>query len=134
MAINVFTIDGFSFPKIHVVSLKRKFAIADGPLSGRNLQGEMIRDVIGTYYNYSLGLSCDTLSRDEYDNFYELISEPVESRKIVVPYAQSTLLFYAYITSGEDELTLMNANGNFWKGITCDFVAMRPYKLPNMGA
>ena len=130
MAIDVFKIDGVSFPKIHVVSLKRKFAIADGPLSGRNLQGEMIRDVIGTYYNYSLGLSCDTLSRDEYDNFYELISKPVESRSIEVPYAQATLVFDAYITSGEDELTLMNEHGNFWKGITCDFVAMKPYKRP----
>ena len=130
MAIDVFKIDGVSFPKIHVVSLKRKFAIADGPLSGRNLQGEMIRDVIGTYYNYSLGLSCDTLSRDEYDNFYELISKPVESRSIEVPYAQATLVFDAYITSGEDKLTLMNEHGNFWKGITCDFVAMKPYKRP----
>lgn len=130
MAIDVFTIDGVSFPTIHVISLKRKFAIADGPLSGRNLHGEMIRDVIGTYYNYSLQLACDTMSREEYDNFYDLISDPVESRSIVVPYGQATLTFDAYITSGEDELTLMTENGNFWKGITCDFVAMKPKKRP----
>ena len=70
---DVFKIDNEAFPKIHVVKLTRKFSIVDGPLAGRNLNGTMLRDVIGTYYNYTLELMCDKLSKKEYDRFYMII-------------------------------------------------------------
>lgn len=131
MAINVFTIDNKAYPTVRVTGLKRSFTIADGPLAGRNVQGEMIRDVIGTFYNYTLELWCNRLSREEYDEFYEIISSPQDSHVLEVPYGQNTLVFDAYITSGEDELKHMSeTDGNFWQGISCSFVAMKPKRRP----
>lgn len=131
MAIDVFKIDNVAYPTIHVVKLTRKFSIVDGSLAGRNVQGDMIRDVIGTFYNYSLELWCNRLSREEYDEFYEIISSPQDSHVLEVPYGQNTLVFDAYITSGEDELKHMSeTDGNFWQGITCDFIAMKPARKP----
>lgn len=128
---DVFKIDGIAYPKIHVVKLTRKFSVADGSLAGRNVQGDMIRDVIGTYYNYTLELWCNRLSSDEYDEFYEIISSPQDSHVLVVPYGQHTLTFDAYITSGEDEVKHMSeTQGNFWQGISCNFIAMKPARRP----
>ena len=133
MAIDVFKIDGVAYPKIHVVKLTRKFSILDGELAGRNVRGEMIRDVIGTYYNYSLELMCNKLNGAEYDEFYEIISSPRDSHVLQVPYGQNTLTFDAYITSGEDELKYMTENENLWRGINCDFIAMKPARRPMGG-
>lgn len=131
VAIDVFKIDDISYPTVHVVKLTRKFSIVDGPLAGRNVQGDMIRDVIGTYYNYTLELWCNRLSRKEYDELYELISSPQDSHVLEVPYGQTTSTFDAYITSGEDELKHMSeTQGNFWQGIICDFIAMKPRRRP----
>ncbi len=132
MAIDVFSIDGKSFPSVHVVKLQRKFNIADGPLAGRNLDGIMIRDVMGTYFTYTLELWCNQMSQKEYEELYEVLNEPVDSHKLILPYNQKTMAFDAYITSGEDELKYMSeTKGNYWRGITCNFIAMKPYKRPN---
>ena len=134
MAIDVFKIDNKAYPTVRVTSIKRKFNIADGPLAGRNVQGEMIRDVIGTFYNYTLELWCNRLSSDEYDELYEIISSPQDSHVLEVPYGQRTLTFDAYITSGDDELKHMSeTQGNFWQGISCSFVAMKPARRPMGG-
>lgn len=131
MAIDVFKIDNKAYPTVRVTSIKRKFNIADGSLAGRNVQGEMIRDVIGTYYNYTLELWCNRLSSDEYDELYEIISSPQDSHVLEVPYGQRTLTFDAYITSGDDELKHMSeTQGNFWQGISCNFIAMKPARRP----
>ena len=50
----VFTVDGMEYRNIHVLSIKRSFAILDGDNAGRTMDGAMRRDIIGTYYNYSL--------------------------------------------------------------------------------
>lgn len=127
----VFKIDDKAYPTIHVVSLKRKFSVADGSLSARNMDGEMIRDVIGTFYNYELELKCTDMSQTEYDEFYEVISAPDDSHKLELPYGQHMFTFDAYISSGDDELKLMTEDrGNFWRGLTCSFIAMKPARRP----
>lgn len=130
MAIDVFKIDDRSYPNIHVVKLTRKFNILDGELAGRNVRGEMIRDVIGTYYNYSLELACTNLTQAEYAEFYLLISYPADSHKIEVPFNQYMYVFDAYITSGEDELKYMSETEKIWRGITCEFIAVKPARRP----
>lgn len=128
---DVFKIDNVSYPKIHVVKLTRKFSIVDGPLAGRNVRGDMIRDVIGTYFNYTLELMCDNLSQEEYYQLYMRIAAPTDSHTLTVPFNGYMYDFEGYITSGEDELKHMSeTQGNFWQGITCDFIAMKPAVRP----
>ena len=83
----------------------------DGDNAGRVMTGAMKRDIIGTYYNYSMEI--DPVSSDlaEYDEFYEAISSPVDSHVLTVPYAQTTLTFDAYAANGEDELSLSTMAG-----------------------
>ena len=85
---SVLSLDGKAYPNLHVVSLKRSFSVLDGDNAGRVMTGAMKRDIIGTYYNYSMEI--DPVSSDlaEYDEFYEAISAPVDSHVLTVPYAQ----------------------------------------------
>lgn len=121
--------DGVEYPNIHIVSLKRSFQVLDGENAGRVMTGEMDRDIIGTYYNYSCEIDASGADRDEYDNFYEAISAPVDSHSITVPFAQETITFDAYVTNGDDELLSM-FDDNEWSGLSFNFIAMAPQRRP----
>lgn len=124
------TLDGATYPRIHVTSIKRSFSVLDGENSGRVMTGQMERDVIGTYYNYAIEIDPDDATPQEYDAFYEAISAPVDSHVIVVPYAQETLTFNAYVTNGTDSLNSIMPNQNRWGSLSFNFIAMAPSRTP----
>lgn len=123
-------LDGVLYPNIHIRSLRRSFQVLDGPGTGRTMSYDMIRDVGGTFYNYSMSIDSAMSSPEEYDAFYENISAPVASHSLEVPYAQGTLVFKAYVTNGDDDLVEMLDNQNVWSGLSFNFVAMSPQRRP----
>lgn len=126
---SVFTLDGVEYPDIHVKSLKRSFSVLDGSNAGRTMDGAMQRDIIGTYYNYSLEIDSDESSPQEYDSLYEALSAPENDHQLIVPYGQSVLAFRAYVANGEDELT-KHYRSNTWGELSINFVAMSPQRRP----
>lgn len=127
---SVFTIDGVEYPNIHVSSLKRSFSVLDGSNAGRTMDGAMQRDIIGTYYNYSMEIDPYNSDPSEYDRLYEVLSAPQDSHVIVVPYAQETFTFQAYVTNGEDELFHASGGLNAWDKLSVNFIAMTPQRRP----
>lgn len=127
---SVLSLDGKAYPNLHVVSLKRSFSVLDGDNAGRVMTGAMTRDIIGTYYNYSLEIDSVTSNPEEYDEFYETISAPADSHVLTVPYAQTTMTFDAYVANGDDELASSYAGKNSWQNLTVNFVAMKPKRTP----
>uniref|UniRef100_A0AAU8B0M2 Uncharacterized protein n=1 Tax=Dulem virus 35 TaxID=3145753 RepID=A0AAU8B0M2_9CAUD len=128
----VFTIDGMTL-RLWVTSLKRSFQVLDTENSGRLQSYLMHRDIAGTFYNYTLEIDPDKSNRADYDQFYEIVSAPVESHSMVFPYGQETLEFEAYVTNGEDELRMEETEDghiNKWSGLSLNFVAMEPYRRP----
>jgi len=130
MKIPVFTVDGVAYPGVNVLSLKRNFAVLDGPNAGRVMDGSAKRDIIGTYYNYSCQVASDYSDLAEYDRLYEVISAPVDSHEIVVPYGQGTLAFTAYVANGDDDLIHKRDDFNKWNNLSFNFVAMKPQRRP----
>jgi len=84
----VFTVDGIQYKNIHVLSVKRSFSVLDGENAGRTMDGSMQRDVIGTYYNYSLEIDPSDSDPKEYDALYEVLSAPVNSHDVTFPYGR----------------------------------------------
>jgi hypothetical protein len=125
----VFTLDGKEYKGVIVMALERSFQVLDGENSGRSQNGTMIRDIIGTYYNYTLELDTTEATAEQYDELYEAISAPVAYHTLVVPYGQNTLAFDAYVTSGTDNLLRMDEI-NKWSGISVKFIAMKPQRYP----
>ena len=124
------TLDGVTYPHIHFTSIKRSFSVLDGENAGRVMTGEMERDIIGTYYNYAVEADADDATPQEYDEFFDAISAPVDAHLLVVPYAQTTLTFRAYVTQGSDKLEYMMDDQNRWGGLSFNFIAMSPERTP----
>lgn len=126
---NVVSIDGKYYNiSVPEKGIKRSFSVLDTDNSGRSTAGDMIRDIIGTYYNYTIQFETKNLSRDEYDDLYETLSAPVDYHVITVPYGQTTLTFNAYVTAGDDTLKHTNRSGNDWSGLSVNFIAMSPQR------
>lgn len=124
------TMDGVTYSSLHVTKLTRQFSVLDGENAGRVMSGDMQRDIIGTYYNYQVEIDPDLSTRADYDAFFLAISAPVDSHTLVVPFGQTTLTFQAYVTQGQDELTLMEENANRWENLSFSFIAMSPARTP----
>jgi len=129
MAQRVFSIDG-KYYDVNILSLKRTGSVLDGENAGRLKNGKMIRDIIGTYYNYSLQIDADALAPAEYDELFELLSSPDDSHNVVMPYGQKVLSFEAYISEVSDELDMLYEDETRWSNLSVTFTAMLPARRP----
>ncbi len=122
---NVFLMDGTAY-HVNVTELVRKFSVLDTENSGRTLDGQMYRDPIGTFYNYSMTVSpCDG-DMEAMDAFWEAISQPQKHHSCTFPYNQSTLTQKMYVTSGEQGVIRITDGRTYWGEVTVNFVAMSP--------
>lgn len=126
---DVFIMDG-SVYEVEVEELERSFAVTDTEQSGRVLDYSMDRDIIGTFYNYTMKVYPKTDNLAEYDVFYDAISDPnYKSHEMTFPYGQETLTFQAYVSQGKDKLRVRNGK-NIWgmEGLSINFTAMEPQR------
>lgn len=126
---SVFKIDGVSYD-VGVKSLKRDFQVLDSEDTGRNLGGDLLRDVIGTYYNYTVEIFRKRASNKDYNDLYEKISSPEEFHDIEVPYGDTIYSFKGYIASGSDELKKIQNGENIWGGLSFKMIAKSPKRRP----
>lgn len=124
-----FLLDGIAY-NVRVKKLTRKFSVLDTDKTGRTQNGAMYRDVIGTFYNYSMVVEQCGLDQDAMDAFWEAVSQPEKSHTCVFPYNQETLEQKMYVTGGEQELLVCLEDRNLWGEITLNFIAMRPKVTP----
>lgn len=126
-----FIIDGIEFTKAVIDKPKRSFQVLDGENAGRTIvNGDMERDVIGTYYNYSVTVDATFMTAEEYDELYEIISAPVDFHKLEVPYGQTVYVYEAYITNGSDELERIDNDKSYWGNLSFNFIAKSPKRRP----
>lgn len=127
----MFKIDGIEFTKGVIPKVKRNFQITDGENAGRLIiTAKMERDIIGTFYNYTMTIDSRFMSAEEYDELYDILSAPVDSHIIEIPYGQTTLIYEAYVTNGSDELVIINNKKNKWANLQFNFIAMEPQRRP----
>ena len=106
-----FSIDGQEFNVI-VTELARKGRVSESKLSGDVKSGAHFRDIIGTYYDY------------------EMLTAPVESHEVVLPYGAGTLSFRAYIEDTSDSMTADNGKTRRWGNLSVQFYAQKPQRRP----
>lgn len=128
---SIFTIDGVGYPGVGVESLTRSALIKDGQNAGELMSGEYERDLVGTYYHYTLVLSGMEPGSPDYDAMYEVLTAPVNSHQVVMPYGQGMLSFQAYIQNAEDALISMTDTENWWGNLSIQFMAKRPQRIPD---
>ena len=116
--------------RVRFESLGRSFRVEDGDNAGSMLSGYYQRDVIGTYYDYTMAVEPDPRYPEDYDSFFEAITAPVDSHSLTLPYGQSTITFDAMVTSGSDLYRGQVAGFNRWGGLQVQFTAQKPQREP----
>lgn len=116
-------IDGTEY-NVAITSLKRKADILDKS-AHRSEDGELHREVIGTYYNYTLAIG---IVGDEqlYNELFEKLSEPVAYHEVILPH--DNIQFKGYFSSVQDEVVRLTETGAKFKGLTCNLIAKSPRK------
>lgn len=122
-------VDGVEY-RVRVVyeSLSRSFSIVEGPNGGTAITARAIRDIIGTKYDYEMRIEPDPRYPEDYNAFYEVISAPVESHMVEMPYGIGMMKFEAMIVSGEDTYAGILVNRNAWKGLRVQFKPILPQR------
>ncbi|MCI8801538.1 MAG: hypothetical protein HFH88_17285 [Lachnospiraceae bacterium] len=118
-------VDGIFFD-IPMVSLKRTADFLD-KYAERTEDGELQRELIGVYYNYTLtaGTSTD-FGETDYETFWNKMTEPVEFHDISIPTQSGYYTFRGYISSVSDEYKKILENEAVFTGFTCKLTAKGP--------
>jgi hypothetical protein len=125
----IFLLDGKAY-NVRVLSLTRKFAITETGISGRTQDGQMYRDLFGTYYNYSMTVAQRGEDAASLDAFWQAVSDPKISHLCVFPYGQKTLTQRMYVKAGKQALDRRQAGKNHWAQLELAFIAMAPVVRP----
>lgn len=116
-------IDGIPYD-VAITSFKRKADILDKS-ANRSEDGELHREVIGTFYNYTLAIG--VINNDKlYNTLFEVLSEPVAYHEVVLPH--DNISFKGYFSSVQDEVVRLTEDGAKFKGLTCNLIAKSPRK------
>jgi len=120
-------IDGREFD-VPIVQLKRKGDILDLEAT-RTQDGVLHREVIGTYYNYTLNIG-QCRDAKEYEDLWWVLTAPVPSHMVQLPHDGVT--FEGYFGSVQDEIFYVyDDNGRRYraKGLSCNLVASAPARV-----
>ena len=127
MSNGVFTMDGVDYD-VFVTKLERSFEVSDSDSSGRTKDWKMHRDVVGTFYNYTMDIQMHNFNMEQYAAFYQAISAPVAEHSMTFPYNGESLTFNAYCTKGKDQLKIVGST-RIWSGLSVNFIAMEPQRV-----
>ena len=118
-------IDGEEFP-VFITSLKRKADILD-KFAYRSEDGELHREVIGTYHNFTLKIGIVN-DLDLYNHLFDVLSEPTAYHEVELPHDH--VKFNGYFGSVQDEVDRLYDKGTRFKGLSCNLVAVSPRRRP----
>ena len=112
---------------VSVVSLKRQFNSLDRDDTDRStITGTLIRNVIGSFFNYSVEVNTKRLNRAEYDSLYNIITSTNEFLYFKFPFGQNDYAFYGYVSTADDELLRVEGNKRFWGNLSFEIVPKSP--------
>ena len=124
-------IDGACY-NVGAVELKRGSEIIyDHLTKGTALDFSEIDDAVAVRYSYSFSIEPKPgVNRAEYDNFYYDITAPKSARFVELPFAQSTIAFWAKIKAVSDVL-YKSCGENKWGGLSVEFTPVKPQRYAN---
>lgn len=124
-----FLLDGIAYD-VHVLDLTRKFSVQDTNKATRVQSGAMVRDLVGTFYNYELTVRPRNGNMRAVDDLWEALSQPVSYHVCVFPYNQTVLTQRMYVTDGKQPLKRLTVNKTYWGDLKISFIAMEPKVVP----
>lgn len=107
---------------VPIVKLQRTADILDKS-AHRSEDGVLHREVIGTYYNYTLQIS-HVWNLALYEELWQVLSAPEAWHDVELP--NEHIKYRAYFSSIKDEGVRMTPDGFKYKNLSCKLTAMEP--------
>lgn len=114
---------------IEYESLSRTSGILYGSNSAITLTGRNIRDVIANILSYKLTINQNPAYKNEYDSFYNELTQPVPCHSFVFPYNNQDISFLGSISSGTDTYlgyTKNDISSPSWSGLELTIDLYKP--------
>lgn len=121
-----FKINGMDFSSL-VVKIDRTADKLD-KFAERTLDGDIKREIIGTYINYKLTFGNNLKDKDLYNQMFIELIRPVDFVTITmpVPVSNTNYSFSGYIASVKDSIIYLSDKEQIYEGLECDIVTKKP--------
>ncbi len=120
----VFKIDKQDFTA-GLVNIQRKVSVLD-KYAERTIYGDLKREIIGIYYNYSLTFS-QFWDMEQYDKLFAKLTEPREFHIINLPKNIGYYEFKGYVAGVEDVIEFVRGESRrIITGLKCDIITKEP--------
>jgi len=120
-------VDGVEYP-VGILKMKRKGDILD-KTANRTEDGDLHREVIGTYYNFSLEIRPGN-DTEMYDRLFWVLTEPVAYHEVQLPGQLEPAKMY--FGSVQDEVRYIDDDETtYYSNLTCNVVCKLPSRYAN---
>ena len=124
----VFKIDNIDFTS-GLINISRKVNILDR-YAERTINGNLKREILGVYYNYSLTFS-QFWDMNQYDKLFSKLTEAKEFHTIYLPKNTGYYKFQGYVAGVEDVIEFSkNESERTITGLKCDIISKQPTFRP----
>lgn len=117
------TIDGTTYD--FFCDIDREAEVQYSDLSGQLMDKNYFADPIATYLKYTLTVVVPLTMLAEYDEFYEILTDPVAEHTVILPYGQGTIEIHGRIETVSDRYYK-----GIWRGTKFTVISNEPLKVP----
>lgn len=125
------TMDGKLY-RVRIVydTMQLAFELKEGPNATTMLSGREERDLQGTAYGHQMQVEPDPAYPQDFDDFFDAISAPVDSHTVVMPFGNGTIEYGAMIKSGNMTYAGVMGGRKRWKNLTVNYKPIEPQRVP----
>jgi hypothetical protein len=124
---DVITIDGTTYD-VPILSIDVKADVLD-KFAERTADGELHREVIGVYYNYTVVFGAKKNTAD-YIALWQKLTEPEEFHTVIMPDEDGTAEFEAYFAGVKHQFVRVGETDRFLKGLSVNVISRSPARTP----
>lgn len=121
-------IDGTHFD-VPFVSINRSFDVLDKYAERDEENGDLKREVLGVYCNYTLNFGVIN-DDDLYESLIDKLTEPIDFHEFSIPSTKNNFSFKGYISQVKDEVMMIQEETVKFQNLSCKFTMKKPFRAP----
>ena len=130
--INVCKIGGKEYAVV-VTEIEETFNILYSSNTGRNLNGDMVLDPIGTYIGHKVTVKRKAGHETEFDELYDFLLQPrYDGISVELVHNQTSIAYDAYVSNGTRKVKQIDLKNNkvCWDALQINIVPLKAQVLP----
>lgn len=127
----MFTVDGVTWAAPCTCDVERKAEIRSSEISGELMDSSYFNDVEGTYYSYQVSMAVPLSMQTEYDQLYEILTEPVDGHSFILPYNQTTITITGRVEEVQDKC-YRASTGQYWQSVKFEVLPNNASKMMSL--